>query len=59
MKLDLLIVDECLDADGNHTVRWADGSDNGDIDRQPVATVYDHDDAQGIVDAWNACQLRD
>ena len=56
-KPELIIVDLCSAANGESTIRWADGSENGDTERQPVATVYDHNDAQGIVDAWNACQF--
>ena len=56
-KPELIIVDPCPDANGNATIRWADGSENGDTERQCVATVYNEDDAQGIVDAWNACQF--
>jgi hypothetical protein len=55
-KTELIVVDECPDTNGHLTIRWADGSDNGDLERQPIATVYDMDDAQAIVDAWNACQ---
>jgi len=56
-KPELIVVDECPDAYGHATIRWADGTENGDLERQPIATVYDWDDAQAIVDAWNTCQL--
>lgn len=56
--LNLIKVDPCPDANGYATIRWDDGSGNGDTERQPIATVYDWDDAQAIVDAWNACQYR-
>lgn len=38
-----LIVDECEDANGQHTIRIADGSLNGDTERSCIATVYDTD----------------
>lgn len=56
-KPELIKVDPCPAANGESTIRWDDGSENGNTERQPVATVYNEDDAQGIVDAWNACQL--
>ncbi len=58
-KPELITVDECPDANGHATIRWDDGSENGDLERQPVATVYNWDDAQAFVDAWNACQLKE
>lgn len=48
-----VVVDECPDANGNWTIRLADGSSNGDISVPPVATVYDHDHALLIVRAIN------
>ncbi len=53
----LVTLDPIEDHDGNATIRWHDGSENGDTEKQPIATVYDRDDAQAMVDAWNACQL--
>ena len=57
-KAELIKLDPCPDANGNATIRWDDGSENGNTEKQPIATVYDWDDAQGIVDAWNAAQLK-
>lgn len=34
------IVDECPAADGNWTIRVADGTPNGNVEVEPVATVY-------------------
>lgn len=48
-----LVVDPCPDANGHHTIRWADGSVVGDTERQPVATVYDQDMAYKLVAVWN------
>jgi len=53
----LIVLDPIPDTNNNATLRWDDGSENGDTEKQPIATVYDWDDAQGIVEAWNACQL--
>jgi hypothetical protein len=49
-----LVADACLDADGFVTIRHADGTPNGDTDAQPVATVYDEDQANRIVRAVNS-----
>ena len=39
--------------EGNRALlKWQD-----DHTDHNIATIYDQDDAQGIVDAWNACQL--
>lgn len=48
-----LVVDPCPDANGHTTIRWADGSEAGDIYRQPVATVYDVETANSLVAVWN------
>lgn len=48
------VVDECPDANGHFTIRIADGSPNGDIEQQPIATVYDSDIADIIVTRHNA-----
>jgi hypothetical protein len=48
-----LVVDPCPDSGGNHTIRWADGSECGDTNRQPVATVYDVEVANSMVAVWN------
>ena len=37
-------VDDCPDADGYDTIRLADGTPNGDIEAQPIATAYSHAD---------------
>jgi hypothetical protein len=42
------IVDECEDANGNDTIRKADGSPNGGIEGDPIATVYDPGAAEHI-----------
>ena len=50
---DLVVVDDALDANGNATLRWADGSDNGNTDVQPIATIYDYEVALLLADAIN------
>jgi hypothetical protein len=35
-----LIIDECPDAQGYSTLRFDDGTSNGDISDPPVATIY-------------------
>lgn len=52
----LWIVDECPDADGNFTIRIADGSPNGNTDEQPIATVYLLEIAETIVAEHNKSQ---
>jgi len=47
------VVDECEDADGNDTIRKADGTPNGAIEGAPIATVYDPHGADFIVKAVN------
>jgi hypothetical protein len=47
------IVDECEDAYGNDTIRKADGSPNGGIEGDPIATVYDPGAADLIVHMQN------
>jgi hypothetical protein len=44
-------VDECPDANGLMTIRKADGSPNGDLDSDPIATVIDDNDASLIAAA--------
>lgn len=46
-------IDACLDANGFSTLRVSDGSEHGDTDRQPIATVYDEENAARIVAAVN------
>ena len=50
---DLVVVDNCPDAKGFMTLRWADGSDNGNTDVQPIATIYDYEVALLLADAIN------
>ena len=47
-------VDGCADANGFITIRRADGTDNGDTEHQPIATVFRSEDAEFIVRACNA-----
>ena len=47
-------MDECEDAAGFCTIRRHDGTQNGDTDGQPIATVYQPEDAEMIVCAVNA-----
>ena len=35
-------VDDCPDAYGRDTIRLADGTPNGNIEAQPIATAYSH-----------------
>lgn len=42
-------LDECPDANGFYTIRYFDGSPNGDTERPVIATVYDYDFAKEIV----------
>lgn len=51
IKYSSLIVDQCEDAQGNITIRKNDGSENGDTDSQPVATVYEPEYAKIIAAA--------
>jgi len=46
-------IDECPDANGFWTIRISDGTPNGDIDSQPIATVYTLEDAERIVQSMN------
>jgi hypothetical protein len=48
------VVDECPNDSGHWTIRFADGSPNGDTDRQPIATVYDLYIAEKMVEIHNA-----
>jgi hypothetical protein len=57
------VVDSCCDADGNWTVRVADGSEHGDTTMQPIATYYNRSLADAAVQVHNhvlsnACGLR-
>jgi hypothetical protein len=45
------IVDECPDAGGFQTIRIADGSKNGNINEEPIATVYSPNNARLIASA--------
>jgi hypothetical protein len=47
------VVDECEDAYGNDTIRKADGSPNGGLEGDPIATVYDPYGADLIVHMRN------
>jgi hypothetical protein len=47
------IVDECPDANGNWTIRLANGTENGDTTSEPVATVYGLALAEHIVSLHN------
>jgi len=46
--------DEHHDAYGWITIRLADGTDSGNLDAEPIATVYDQADADRIILAVNA-----
>lgn len=48
-----LIVDDCPDADGHHTIRFDDGTIHGNTEEEPIATVYDLSIAKKIVEAHN------
>jgi hypothetical protein len=48
-----LTVDECVDANGHWTIRPADGTPNGDIDAQPIATFYVLEHAERYVRLHN------
>lgn len=47
------VVDECQDANGYWTIRISDGTANGDMDKEPIATVYSEKVAKSIVDEHN------
>lgn len=47
-------VDERSDAYGHWTIRFADGTENGDLNRQPIATVFSLNDAEEMVASHNA-----
>lgn len=59
-------VDECEDAHGHYTIRHADGTPNGDTQRQLIATVYYHDKEESVnpeliaaaPDLLEACKAR-
>ena len=48
------IVDNAEDANGFYTLRLADGSEHGNTDEQPIATVYESHHAKQIVREHNA-----
>jgi len=43
------VVDPCPDANGNWTIRVDDGSENGNTEREPIATAYSRSSADTIV----------
>lgn len=45
------IVDPIPSAEGFHTIRVDDGSEHGDLDAEPIATVYDHSHAFKVAGA--------
>lgn len=47
------VVDPIPDANGNWTVRIADGSPNGNTEENPVATFYDEKSAGWVVAQHN------
>ena len=47
------IVDNCPDANGNWTIRLDNGTENGDTESEPVATVYGLALAEHIVTMHN------
>lgn len=51
-------VDECPDANGNWTIRIADGTPNGNTDENPIATVYGLALAERIVYLHNQAHER-
>ena len=53
-----LQVDECPDANGCWTLRPHDGTPNGDLIAQPIATVYDRLHALQIVEIINHAHAR-
>ena len=53
------VVDECLDARGFNTVRVADGTVNGDLGIEPIATVLRYDHADLIAAAPETAAERD
>lgn len=50
LKAELMRLDNSSNGE-HYKLKWVD-----DHTDHTIATVYDPDDAQGIVDAWNACQ---
>lgn len=52
-KTNMWTVDECPDAYGHWTIRIADGTPNGNTDEQPIATVYNLENAKQIVQEHN------
>ena len=46
-------VDPATDANGHWTIRIDDGSDHGDTEQQPIATVFVREDAVLIVGLHN------
>ena len=49
----IYVVDECPDANGFWTIREADGTPNGNIMKQPIATAYTKSNADLIVTVLN------
>ena len=47
-------IDECPDANGNWTMRFANGTANGDTTQEPIATFYQLDVAESVARACNA-----
>jgi hypothetical protein len=52
-----VIVDPISDANGFYTIRWDNGTENGDTESQPVATVYDYGIAIRLAALYNASTL--
>ena len=50
-------IDEWRDHHGNFIIRFDDGTPNGDITREPIATVYSENAANIIVAALNASNV--
>jgi len=48
------VADDCPDASGFITIRLADGTENGNTEVWPIATVYRAKDADRIVRACNS-----
>ena len=42
-------IDECPDANGNWTMRFADGTPNGNTEEEPLATFYNLETAKHFV----------
>lgn len=46
-------IDECQDCNGFFTIREDDNSHNGNIDSEPIATVYTLENAETIIRLLN------